>query len=181
MNAIATPDLRSLSADETRQNRAALADILVDCVEGGDSLGFMSPLGRAEAAAYWDGIADEVAAGDTVLLVADSEGEMLGTVQLAPASKPNQPHRADVKKLLVHSRARRRGLGRRLMGEVEDEALRRGRWLLCLDSSTGSVAEQMYPRLGWTAFGIVPDYALWPAGGLCDVTFFYKRLEGSPS
>jgi GNAT superfamily N-acetyltransferase len=169
--------IRELSADEALRHRAALADILIDCVAGGDSLGFLGPLPRADAERFWDDVADEVRAGDTVLLVAERDGVPEGTVQLALNPKPNQPHRAEVKKLLVHSRARRSGLGRALMQAVETGALARGRWLLTLDSSTGSVAEQMYPRLGWVPFGIVPEGAMWADGRLGDVSFFFKRLD----
>lgn len=170
--------IRSLSAAETREERAALAGILVDCVEGGDSLGFMSPFPHDEAERYWLAVAAEIEAGGTLLLVAETgDGTLAGTVQLCPAGKPNQTHRADVKKLLVRSRFRRRGFAKALMAAAEQEALSRGRWLLCLDSATGSVAERMYPALGWRPVGTVPDYAMWPDGAYCDSTFFHKCLD----
>lgn len=172
------PAIHLLTAQQVSARRAALAGILVDCVAGGASLGFMSPFTECEAVSYWNAVADEIAAGATAVLVAEGEdGVTAGTVQLGFPAKANQPHRADVKKLLVHSRARRRGLARALMAAAEREALARGRWLLCLDSATGSAAEKMYPRLGWTAIGAIPDYAMWPQGGYCDSTFFYKCLE----
>lgn len=171
------PAVRPVAADDVPALTPALADILVDCVAGGASLGFMNPFTHGEAEAYWGDVAHDMANGGTVLLIAETDDALLGTVQLGLASKPNQRHRADVKKLLVHSRARRQGAGRALMLAAEREALARGRWLLCLDSATGSDAERMYPRLGWTSIGAIPDYAMWPGGGFCDSTFFHKCLD----
>jgi GNAT superfamily N-acetyltransferase len=105
-----------------------------------------------------------------------STGEIVGTVQVVFAVPENQPHRGDVAKMLVRRSARRQGLGARLMGVAEEAALAAGRTVLVLDTVTGSDAERLYQRLGWTRVGVVPDYALWPDGRLCDTTFFYKRL-----
>ncbi|WP_049735658.1 GNAT family N-acetyltransferase [Rhizobium ecuadorense] len=170
------PDIRILSADEARAAIPALARVLVDCVAGGASVGFMQPYGPDEAELYWRDVADAVAAGGNLLLVAELEGQIVGTVQVGAAQMPNQPHRGDLKKLLVHRSARGRGLARRLMQAAEHEAARRGKTLLVLDTATGSDAEAIYPRLGWQRVGVIPDYALWPQGGFCDTTLFYKRL-----
>jgi len=114
--------------------------------------------------------------GAIILAVAEVEGRAVGTVQIGLASKPNQPHRGDLMKLLVHRDARGLGLSRKLMEAVEAEAAGQGRTLLVLDTATGSDAERIYPRFGWERVGVIPDYALWPQGGLCGTTLFYKRI-----
>ncbi|MEI2300047.1 GNAT family N-acetyltransferase [Ensifer sp. MJa1] len=169
-------EIRLLDESEARAAIPALAAVLSDCVEGGASVGFMQPYPPESAVAYWQGVAQSVAAGDTLLMVAEVEGRVLGTVQVGVAQMPNQPHRGDLKKLLVHRAARGKGLARRLMDAVEREAAARGKTLLVLDTATGSEAEAIYPRLGWERVGVIPDYAMWPEGGLCATTFFYKRI-----
>jgi GNAT superfamily N-acetyltransferase len=168
--------IRILTADQTRNAIPDLSETLSDCVNGGASLGFMQPFGPADAVSYWQEIADSVEAGSIILAVAEQEGKVVGTVQVGLASKPNQPHRGDLMKLLVHRSARGLGLSRRLMEAVEAEAARRGRTLLVLDTATGSEAEGIYPRFGWQRVGVIPDYAMWPQGGFCGTTLFYKRI-----
>jgi GNAT superfamily N-acetyltransferase len=168
--------IRILQGDEVRAAVDDLCEVLADCVNGGASLGFMLPFGAQDAAGYWQDIADQVENGGIILAAAQEEGRVVGTVQVGLASKPNQPHRGDLMKLLVHRSARGLGLSRRLMAAVEEEAARRGRTLLVLDTATGSDAEKIYPRLGWERVGVIPDYALWPQGGFCDTTLFYKRI-----
>jgi GNAT superfamily N-acetyltransferase len=153
-----------------------LAEVLVDCVEGGASVSFMSPFSPAQALAFFRKVAASVAAGDTALLAASLGGRIVGTVQLGLDTPPNQPHRADVKKLLVHRSARGRGVGAALMAEVEAEARRHGRWLLVLDTVPDENGHRLYRRAGWTQTGIVPDYALFPDGRLCDTAIMWKRL-----
>ena len=121
-------------------------------------------------------VADAVGQGGAIHVVAEVEGKVVGTVQIGLASKPNQPHRGDLMKLLVHRSARGLGLSRLLMAAVEEEAARRGRSLLVLDTATGSDAEAIYPRFGWERVGIIPDYALFPDGSYCGTTLFYKRI-----
>jgi len=152
----------------------------MDCVEGGASVSFMTPLTRERADAFWRGVAEGVAAGDRLLLVAEdrSSGDIVGTVQVVLAVPENQSHRGDVAKMLVRRSARRQGLGARLIRAAEEAALTAGKTLLVLDTVTGGDAERLYERLGWTRVGVVPDYALWPDGRPCDTTFFYKRLSG---
>jgi GNAT superfamily N-acetyltransferase len=152
-----------------------LAAVLADCVAGGASVSFMAPFTHADAARYFRRVADEVAAGETVLLAARLSGRIVGAVQLGLALPPNQPHRADVKKLLVHRSARKLGIGAALMRAAEDEARRCRRTLLVLDTANGA-AERLYDREGWTRAGVIPGYALWPQGGECDTTIFWKRL-----
>jgi GNAT superfamily N-acetyltransferase len=156
---------------------AQLAALLIDCVDGGASVSFMHPLGEDEARAFWQRAADGVHRGERALLVAeDSTGAIVGTVQLVLDMPPNQPHRADVAKMLVHRRARRQGLGEGLMRAAEATARECGRSLLVLDTVTGGDAERLYARLGWQRVGSIPDYALWPRGGLCATTVFYRAL-----
>ena len=145
----------------------ALADVLLDCVEGGASVGFMHPLPRAKAVAFWQNALDSAARGERVVLVAEDAAGIAGTVQVVLAMPDNQPHRADIAKMQVHRRARRRGLGEALMRAAEDAARGAGRTLLVLDTVTGSDAERLYTRLGWKRCGEIPGYALWPTGGLC--------------
>ena len=154
-----------------------LATVLVDCVEGGASVSFMTPLSHDSALAFFRKVAGSVAAGDTVLLAALLDGKIVGTVQLGLDTPPNQPHRADIKKMLVHRAARGRGIGAGLMTAVEEEARRHGRWLLVLDTVPGENGHRLYRRAGWTQTGIVPDYAMFPDGRLCDTMIMWKRLE----
>lgn len=170
------PDIRLLSAADARAVLSDLCEVLADCVNGGASVGFMQPYGVVDAMPYWQAVADSVESGATLLLVAEIEGKVLGTVQVGTAQMPNQPHRGDLKKLLVHRSARGKGLARLLMEAAEREASRLGKSLLVLDTATGSDAEAIYPRLGWQRVGVIPDYAMWPEGGLCDTTIFYKRI-----
>ncbi|KEQ03781.1 MULTISPECIES: GNAT family N-acetyltransferase [Pseudorhizobium] len=171
-----TTTIRIADAQAARAAIPDLCEILSDCINGGASLGFMLPFEPKDAAGYWQDIAAQVAAGGIILCFAEREGKVVGTVQVGLASKPNQPHRGDLMKLLVHRSARGLGLSRRLMEEVEAEAVRRGRSLLVLDTATGSEAEAIYPRFGWERVGVIPDYALWPQGGFCATTLFYKRI-----
>jgi GNAT superfamily N-acetyltransferase len=153
-----------------------LATVLVDCVEGGASVSFMAPFSHREALAFFRKVASSVAADDTVLLAAKLDDRIVGTVQLGLDTPPNQPHRADIKKMLVHRSARGHGIGAALMAEVEEEARRRGRWLLVLDTVPGENGHRLYLRAGWTQTGLVPDYALFPDGRLCDTAIMWKRL-----
>jgi GNAT superfamily N-acetyltransferase len=153
-----------------------LASVLIDCVEGGASVSFMLPLTRARAEAFWRDLAADVAAGERILLVAEDEAGIVGTVQVAFAQPENQPHRADVAKMLVHRRGRRRGIGAALMRAAEASAQAAGKTLLVLDTVTDGDAARLYTRLGWTLAGIIPDYALWPRGGLTPTSVYYRRL-----
>ena len=155
-----------------------LADVLIDCVEGGASVSFMHPLPRDRAVAFWRRVAQGVAAGERALLVAEDARGLCGTVQLALEQPENQPHRADLSKMLVHRRARRQGLGAALLRAAEATARECGKTLLVLDTVTGGDAERLYERLGWARVGVIPGYALLPQGGLCDTTVYYRNLGG---
>lgn len=172
--------VRRLGADEARAAVPGLADVLIDCVAGGASVSFMAPLDRDKAVGFWQGVADGVARGERVLLVAetvgsDSERGIVGTVQVILAQPENQPHRGDVSKLLVHRRARGTGVGAALMAAAEDAACDEGKTLLVLDTASEG-AERLYRRQGWVMVGTVPGYALWPDGTPCDTVFYYKRV-----
>jgi GNAT superfamily N-acetyltransferase len=155
-----------------------LAGVLIDCVEGGASVSFMHPLTRDRAVAFWRRVAQGVAAGERALLVAEDAEGLCGTVQLIFDLPENQPHRADLAKMLVHRRVRRQGLGASLMQAAEATARDCGKTLLVLDAVTGGDAARLYERLGWQRVGDIPDYALFPAGGLCSTTVYYRRLGG---
>ncbi|HEX6721157.1 MAG TPA: GNAT family N-acetyltransferase [Burkholderiaceae bacterium] len=156
----------------------ALADILLDCVDGGASVSFMAPLSRDKALQFWRGVLDGVARGERIVLMArDAQGHLSGTVQVILAQPENQPHRADVAKMLVHRRARRQGLGEALMRAAERAALQARKTLLVLDTASDA-AERLYARAGWIECGRIPGYALLPGGEPCATTYFYKQIVG---
>lgn len=169
--------VRRLGAGEAAASVEALADVLIDCVEGGASVSFMHPLAREKALAFWRNVADGVARKERALLVAEDEREqIIGTAQLILSMPDNQPHRADVAKVLVRRSDRRRGVAQRLMELVDESARAEGKCVLVLDTVTGGDAERLYERAGWQRVGTVPQYALMPDGALCGTTFFYKHL-----
>lgn len=170
--------VRALEPHEAADKVAALSRVLIDCVEGGASVSFMAPLTEERACAFWQGVAEEAAAGGRIVLVAEDPDtqDIVGTVQVVLRQPENQPHRADVAKMLVHRKARRRGVGAALMRAAEEAAARAGKTVLVLDTVTGSDAERLYERLGWIKVGVIPNYALWPQGGLCPTTVFHKQI-----
>jgi GNAT superfamily N-acetyltransferase len=153
-----------------------LADVLVDCVQGGASVSFMDPLPRSRAVAFWQGVAQDVATGKRALLVAQDAQGLCGTVQLVLDLPENQPHRADLAKMLVHRRARRRGIAAGLVRAAEATARECGRTLLVLDTASDEAA-RVYERSGWQRVGVIPDYALLPQGGLSDTTVYFRKLQ----
>ncbi len=155
-----------------------LADVLIDCVEGGASVSFMLPLSRERAVAFWRRVAQDLAAGDRAIVVAEDAHGICGTVQLLLNLPENQPHRADLTKMLVHHRVRRQGVGAALLQAAEAMARECGRTLLVLDAVTGGDAERLYERMGWQRVGVIPNYALFPRGGFCSTTVFYRDLGG---
>ena len=176
MTTASPDDIIELLAAPSESDIEQLADVLVDCVEGGASVSFMHPLPRDKAVDFWRSVAADAAAGGRMLIVARDAGGIVGTVQVIPAATDNQPHRADVAKMLVHRRGRRQGIGAALMRAAEDAAQKAGKTLLVLDTASRD-AERLYARLGWTFVGTIPDYALWPQGGFCAATFYYKVLR----
>jgi GNAT superfamily N-acetyltransferase len=168
--------IRTLDGPSAWAAGDALTDILIDCVERGASVSFMHPLQRERAETFWADVAESVARDERILLVAEAAGEVVGTVQVVFAGPENQPHRADVAKMLVHGRARRRGIAEALMRAAEAAALAAGKTVLVLDTVTGGDAERLYARLGWQRVGVIPNFALFPDGRPCATTYFYKAL-----
>jgi GNAT superfamily N-acetyltransferase len=169
-------EIRRLRADEIRARLDELAAVLADCVAGGASVSYMAPFTHEQAREAFAAWADEVERDARLLLAAFLDGTIVGTVQVVYATPPNQPHRADVAKLLVHRSARRRGVAQLLMEHAEKEARAEGKTLLVLDTVTGDAAERLYTRLGWTRVGVIPNYALYPDGRPCDTTVFWKAV-----
>lgn len=154
-----------------------LSDVLIDCVEGGASVGFMRPMSRVKAAAYWREVSMSMARGERIVIAAeDPVGAIVGTVQLLLDVPENQLHRGDLAKMLVHRRARRRGLGAALIAAAEECARSAGRTLLVLDTASGD-AERLYRRQGWQRCGRIPEYALFPDGTPCATTIYFKSLR----
>jgi GNAT superfamily N-acetyltransferase len=169
--------IEQLTGRQAAASIDALAEVLIDCVHGGASVGFMQSLTLDQAKEFWSSVANGVTRGERILLIArDSDGQIIGTVQLVVAQPPNQPHRADVAKMLVHRCARRRGIAQILMVAIDDAARSADKSVLVLDTVTGGDAERLYTRCGWQQVGVVPNYALFPDGTLCATTFFYKHL-----
>lgn len=170
--------IQAISGADARLLAGPLSDLLIDCVHAGASIGFMQPMPRQEADAFWSGIFQGVESGDRVLFVArqTQTGRVLGTVQLVVGQMPNQTHRADVSKLLVHCDARRNGVGTALMQVAEQAAEAAGKTLLVLDTAVGGGAEPLYEGLGWIPVGDIPDYARFPDGALGATRIYYKRL-----
>jgi len=154
-----------------------LCDVLMDCVAGGASVSFMQPMTLAKAADFWREVAASVNRGERALLIAEDEhGTIVGTAQAVWATPENQPHRADVAKMLVHRRARRLGVGDAVLKAAEDAARDAGKTLLVLDTASDD-AERLYVRRGWQRVGTIPDYALMPDGAPCATVVYYKRLN----
>lgn len=167
-------DIRRLAPKEAEAAAPALANILRDCVAGGASVSFMADLTIDTAVGFWRQAA-EAGDGRAILVAFDEEGPA-GVVQVIPAGEPNQPHRADIAKLLVHRRARGRGVAEGLMRRAEAEARAMGKSLLVLDTIEGEAGERLYLRLGWTRVGVIPNYALMPDGRPAPTVLFYKEL-----
>lgn len=153
-----------------------LATVLTDCVDGGASVSFMHPLAHERAVSFWRGIAVGIAAGERALLVAEDASGICGTVHLVLNQPENQPHRAELSKMLVHRRARCQGVGAALLQAAEDTARACQKSLLVLDTASDE-AERLYERQGWTRVGVIPGYALLPQGGLCATTLYYRNLS----
>ncbi len=168
-------DMVVLDANAAMLALGELAEVLEDCVASGASVNFMLPFTRDDAASFFNKAIASVARGDTVLLAAKLNGRIVGTVQLGLDTPPNQPHRAEVKKLLVHRAARGKGVGAALMARIEQIAKEKGRTLLVLDTASDA-AERLYTQGGWQRLGTIPNYALWPGGGFCDTVIFWKKL-----
>jgi len=170
-------EIAILEGDEARRRIPELALVLQDCVAKGASVSFMNPFSLAEAIGYFTDIAESVARQEIILFAAIEKGRAVGTVQIHPSWKPNQPHRAEIAKMLVHSAHRKQGIGQKLLDTAKIEAKKRGYTLLTLDTASGE-AERLYTRVGYIKAGAIPNYALWPDGGYCDTVFYYKLIDG---
>jgi GNAT superfamily N-acetyltransferase len=172
--------IESLDADQMLVEIDALSEVLLVCVEGGASVGFMQPFSLEDARVFWSSLAQPIADQKSWLFVARVGEEIVGTVRLDLAGWPNQTHRADVMKLLVHTKARGRGIGRALMEALERKALKMGRSVLVLDTATGSDAEKIYEKIGWKHVGVIPNFARYPNGALCSTTLMHKQIGPLP-
>jgi GNAT superfamily N-acetyltransferase len=169
-------EVRRLAATDVHEQLDALAAVLHDCVAGGASVSYMAPFSLEQARSAFEGFVAEAEQGRRLILAAFVAGDLVGTVQVILALPPNQPHRAEIAKLLVHRQARGRGIAQLLMERAEVEARAEGKTLLVLDAVTGGDAARLYVRLGWTTVGVIPGYALYPDGRPCDTTVFWKAL-----
>lgn len=169
-------DVRTLSDSELESNISSMAHILIECVADGASVGFMEDIDQASAEEYWRTVLAKFRTGALIVFGAFIEDALVGTAMLVVNTPPNQPHRADVSKLLVSPKYRRRGIAKALLLAVEEKAMEMGRYLLILDTETGSDADILYRNLEWQEVGIVPRHALSPSGELKATTVFYKEL-----
>ena len=167
-------EIRRLAGTELHAELDALAGVLADCVAGGASVSYMAPFSHEQARVAFEGMAAEVDKGNRLMLGAFAEGRLVGTVQVILALPPNQPHRGEIAKLLVHRAARKRGIAQLLMEHAESAARAEGKTLLVLDTVTGDPGERLYTRLGWTRVGMIPGYARYPDGRPCATTIFWK-------
>jgi len=166
-----------VGADQAARELAALVGLLKNAVDSGASVGYLPPLAEAEGEAYWRGIVEDVRRGSCVLLGAcDADGTLVGTAQLLLAMRPNGSHRAEVAKVIVHTEARRRGIGRALMLALEEHARRLGRTTLVLDTRRGDPSERLYTSVGYTLAGVIPRYAKSADGALDPSAFYYRVL-----
>jgi GNAT superfamily N-acetyltransferase len=177
MSATEQLEVRRLDPAEAREQLDALAGVLADCVLGGASVGYLEPFSHADARGVYEDYVRDAEQGRRIILGAFLDGNLVGTAQLILAVPPNQPHRAEVARVLVHRSARKRGIAQRLMEQLEHEASAEGKTLLVLDAVTGGDAARLYERIGWNTVGVIPGYALYPDGRLCDTTVFWKALE----
>jgi GNAT superfamily N-acetyltransferase len=166
-----------LDAATAKARMAELTGILLDCVDGGASVSFMAGMTSAQANAFWRRVIKGVDSGGRILLAAEIDGKLVGTVQAVASGIPNQPHRSDLSKMLVHRAARGRGVGAAMLAAAEAASLEAGWWLMVLDTVVESSGDRLYAKGGWKPVGVVPDFALWPDGRLCATRYFFKDLR----
>jgi GNAT superfamily N-acetyltransferase len=170
-------EIRRLAPADVDEQLDALARVLADCVAGGASVSYMAPFSHEDARNAFAAFAAEAEQGRRLILAAFADGDLVGTVQVILTLPPNQPHRGEIAKLLVHRSARGRGIAQRLMERAEAEARAEGKTLLVLDTVTGDPAERLYERMDWNRVGVIPGYALYPDGRPCDTTVFWKAIS----
>jgi ribosomal protein S18 acetylase RimI-like enzyme len=169
--------LRTLSGEDIHAHMADLTSILIDCVEGGASVSFMAGISTRQASEFFENVSESVCRKERIVVAAFSDEVLAGSVQVITSMPENQPHRAEISKLLVARSARRQGIGGALMRHAEELSRLAGKTLLVLDTSTGSDAERLYQRLGWRTVGVIPNYSLLPNGVPCGTTIFWKELS----
>ncbi len=170
-------ELRTLNSQDAQAHLSELSRLLIDCVQGGASVSFMAGISYQQASEFFESVAESLHRNERILVAAFIDGNLVGTVQVVTAMPENQPHRAEIAKLLVAPSARGQGVGTALMRHAEEVSQAAGKTLLVLDTATGSSAERLYHRLGWKAVGVIPNYALLPNGIPCGTTFFFKDLS----
>ena len=173
-------EIKRLSPKTILPELTPLADLLIDAVTHGASVGFLLPLPKEEALAYWRDVANAIASPHRILLVAKEGDALAGTVQLDMATRPNGSHRAEIAKLMVHTSFRRQGVAQKLMNAIEAEALSAGRTTLVLDTRAGDPSEALYARSGYLRAGVIPEYARSTDGKLHSTAFMYKLLKQTP-
>jgi ribosomal protein S18 acetylase RimI-like enzyme len=170
--------INQLSATQAAAVLGNLIELLQDAVDSGASVGFLPPLAAEVAAEYWRKTFAEVEQGQRLLLVAQRGTALVGAVQLALATQHNALHRAEVQKVMVHTRHRRQGIGRTLMAAIEESAVAAGRTLLVLDTRRGDISEPLYLQAGYQRAGVIPCYARSASGVLDDTVIYYRLLSG---
>ena len=172
-------ELRTLDAQDVRAHIPELSTVLISCVQGGASVGFMAGISKRQATEFFENVSESVRRNERILLAAFINRDLVGAVQVVTSMPDNQPHRAEISKLLVAGSARGRGVGTALMRRAEELSRVAGKTLLVLDTATGSDAERLYQRMGWTRVGVTPNYSLLPNGVFCGTTIFWKELSSS--
>ncbi|UOQ53470.1 GNAT family N-acetyltransferase [Hymenobacter cellulosivorans] len=169
--------VRELTAEQAQTRIPALVALFQDALDSGAALGFLAPVAEGELEEYWREVAEAVAQGHRILLVAEADGQLLGTTQLDLATKSNGLHRAEVCKVMVHRRARRQGVARRLLAAVDEKARQQQRTTLLLDTRQHDPSEQLYQQAGYTVAGTIPDFARSSSGELHATVIYYKLLS----
>jgi GNAT superfamily N-acetyltransferase len=169
-------EVRALTAQDIQTHLSQLISLLIDCVEGGASVSFMAGISQTRAGNFFEEVCESVRRNERILIAAFLDEILEGTVQVITAMPENQTHRADISKLLVAPSARKKGVATQLMHHAEQLSRLNGKTLLVLDTATGSNAERLYHRLGWTKAGVIPNYSRLPDGRLCGTTIFWKEL-----
>jgi acetyltransferase len=170
--------IERFDAAQTQAQLFCLVQLLQDVVNGGGTVGFMPPLGFADATAFWHGVIEALKTSPRVLLVARDGDAIVGTAQLDPCTRSNGLHRAEVMKVMVDGSRRNQGIGAALMDAIEVEARALGLKTLVLDTRKGEASERLYARVGYTRAGEIPDFAKSADGSLHTTVYMYKLLEG---
>ena len=169
--------IKTLSPRELDANLPIFVELLQESVDGGGALGFHAPLAATEAIEYWRALRSEIESGSRVVLAASENGRIVGSGQLALAPWRNARHRASIEKVFVSTALRGRGIAKALINALQDAARLRGRSLLLINARQGAAAEQLYKRMGYREFGVIPGYAMGPGGERWDSVCMYRELS----